>query len=70
MDKTIRKRHSCILRSLKNAIIIDLYLLTTSFFQDPEKRALVDRMMYFDVGTLYKSIVDYFVSCKILLRLC
>lgn len=29
---------------------------------DPQKRANVDRMLYFDIGTLYKSMIDYFVS--------
>ena len=29
---------------------------------DPEKRALIDRMLYFDIGTLYKAMIDYFVS--------
>jgi len=27
---------------------------------DPEKRALIDRMLYFDIGTLYKAMIDYF----------
>ena len=30
--------------------------------KDPQKRAIVDRMLHFDIGTLYKSMVDYFVS--------
>lgn len=30
--------------------------------KDAQKRAIVDRMLYFDIGTLYKSMVDYFVS--------
>ena len=29
---------------------------------DPEHRAKVDRLLYFDIGSLYKNIVDYFVS--------
>jgi hypothetical protein len=29
---------------------------------DPEQRAIVDRSLFFDIGSLYKSIVDYFVS--------
>lgn len=32
--------------------------------KDPAKRAIVDRMLYFDIGTLYKSMVDYFVSSR------
>lgn len=30
--------------------------------KDAQKRAIVDRMLHFDIGTLYKSMVDYFVS--------
>ena len=29
---------------------------------EPELRATVDRILFFDIGTLYKSLVDYFVS--------
>ena len=31
---------------------------------DPEQRAVIDRTLFFDIGTLYKSIVDYFVRLK------
>ena len=34
--------------------------------KDPEKRAIIDRMLYFDIGTLYKSMIDYFVSFQFL----
>ena len=30
--------------------------------RDAELRANVDRMLYVDIGSLYKNIVDYFVS--------
>jgi hypothetical protein len=30
--------------------------------KDPELRANVDRLLFFDIGSLYKNIVDYFVS--------
>ncbi len=35
---------------------------------DPERRAVVDRTLYFDIGSLYKSIVDYFVIFTVLLK--
>jgi hypothetical protein len=33
---------------------------------EPELRATVDRILFFDIGTLYKSLVDYFVSSTVL----
>ena len=30
--------------------------------KDAEKRAMVDRILYFDIDTLYRSIQDYYVS--------
>jgi glutathione S-transferase len=30
--------------------------------KEPEARAKVDRILFFDTGSLYKCIVDYFVS--------
>ncbi|KAG8224469.1 hypothetical protein J437_LFUL003192 [Ladona fulva] len=32
---------------------------------DPEARARVDRMWYFDIGCLYKSISDYYASTSL-----
>jgi hypothetical protein len=32
--------------------------------KDPEARANVDKMLFFDTGSLYKCIVDYFVSTR------
>ena len=37
--------------------------------KDPQKRAIVDRMLHFDIGTLYKSMVDYFVSSRYYFKL-
>ena len=33
--------------------------------RNPEARANVDKILFFDIGSLYRSIVDYFVSCPI-----
>ena len=30
--------------------------------KDPELRANVDRMLFYDSGSLYKNVIDYFVS--------
>ncbi|OQR76300.1 glutathione S-transferase 1 [Tropilaelaps mercedesae] len=41
--------------------LINKYAPGHSLYPDcPQKRALVDRYLYFDIGTLYKSIGDYF----------
>ena len=29
---------------------------------DPEQRANIDKLLFFDIGSLYKNVVDYFVS--------
>jgi len=42
-----------ILQYLCNKTESDLYPT------DPKKRAMVDRLLYFDLGTLYKSLADY-----------
>ena len=34
--------------------------------KDPELRANVDRMLFFDSGSLYKNVIDFFVSSELI----
>lgn len=36
--------------------------LQSLYPKDPETRGNIDKLLFFDIGSLYKSIVDYFVS--------
>ena len=48
--------------------LIKEYLQSYLYPSDPEQRAAVDKILFFDIGSLYKSLVDYFVSLDVRLE--
>jgi len=47
------------------AYLVNQYGKDDSLYpKDPKKRAIVDQRLYFDIGTLYQGLMNYYVSTQ------